>query len=119
MIKILIVDDSQFMRTVIKDILTKENYKEITEAKSYEEGLSIYKKEKPDLILLDAVLPHKSGIDLLKEIRKKDKETKVVIISSVEQQATVDKAHELGVSAYIMKPFEEKKMLDTIKKVVG
>lgn len=117
MAKILIVDDSAFMRKIIKDILVKGGYKDIAEAESYKSALALYKSSHPELVLLDLVLPDKNGMDILREIRKTDKTTNVVIISAVGQYA--EEARKLGVSDYLIKPFEEKKVLATIKKILG
>lgn len=116
--KILIVDDSAFMRKIIKDMLLKGNYTNTVEAGSYKEAVAKFKSEQPDLVLLDLILPDKGGMDVLKEIRKIDK-TKVIIISAIGQQQSLQEAKKLGVTEYIVKPFEEKKVLAAIKLVLG
>lgn len=117
MAKILIVDDSAFMRKIIKDILTKGGYTDIEEAESYKTGMALYKSSHPELVLLDLVLPDKNGMEILREIRKKDQVTKAVIISSVGQSA--EEARKLGVNDYFIKPFDEKKVLAAVKKLIG
>ncbi len=117
--KILIVDDSAFMRKIIKDMLLKGNYTNTVEAGSYKEAVAKFKSEQPELVLLDLILPDKGGMEVLKEIRKTGKATKVIIISAIGQPQSLAEAKKLGVTEYIIKPFEEKKVLATIKLVLG
>jgi len=101
-IKILIIDDSEFMDTVYSNKLTQDGY-EVVLAADGEEGLQKIQTEKPDFIVLDGVLPKKSGFEVLQEI-KKNSETKnipVLALSNLETEA--DKWLNAGAIDYIMK----------------
>jgi two-component system, chemotaxis family, chemotaxis protein CheY len=111
--KILVVDDSQFMRGVLKDIVCTEGHVCI-EAQTGKEALEKYKNEKPDLVLLDIIMPEVDGIAVLKKIGK---EVKVLVISAVGQEKMVEEAKSYGAVDYIIKPFEDKKVLETINKL--
>lgn len=113
--KILIAEDSQFMRGVLKDIFKEEGY-ELVEAQDGKEALDKFEKEKPDLVLLDIIMPEADGIEVLKNIGKK---AKVIVISAVGQEKMVEEAKELGALDYIVKPFDNEKVLETVKKVIG
>jgi two-component system, chemotaxis family, chemotaxis protein CheY len=113
MSKILIAEDSQFMRNVLKDILS--DYK-IVETSNGKEALEKYQSEKPDLVLLDIIMPEVDGIEVLKSIGK---EAKVIVISAVGQEKMVEEAKNLGALDYIIKPFENEKILEKIKEVLG
>lgn len=116
MAKILIADDSQFMRTQVKDILTEAGYNELVEASDGKEALEMYESEKPDLVLLDIIMPDVDGIAVLKKIGK---EAKIVVVSAVGQEKMVDEAKELGALDYIVKPFDVEQVLEAVKKVLG
>jgi two-component system, chemotaxis family, chemotaxis protein CheY len=113
--KILITDDSQFMRGILKDLMSSEGHVCI-EAEDGNEAIKKVEQEKPDLVLLDIIMPELDGIEVLKKIGK---ETKIIVISAVGQEKMVEEAKVLGAADYIVKPFDNKKVLETIKKVAG
>ena len=113
--KILIADDSAFMKSLLKDILTEADY-EVIEAEDGKSAIEQFKTNKPDLVLLDIIMPEVDGMDVLKEIGKT---AKIVVISAVGQEKMAEDAKELGALDYIVKPFENDKVLETIKKVLG
>ena len=112
--RILIIDDSFYMRTVLKNILEEEGY-EVTEAESGEEGMKKIGRTEPDLITLDLILSDGSGMDFLKKIRQQNPDAKVVVISAVGQEKIVNQALDFGAMAYIVKPFEKEKVLNVIE----
>lgn len=113
--KILIADDSQFMRESLKDILAEEKY-EIVEAVDGKEALEKIETEKPDLVLLDVIMPEVDGMEVLKKIGK---QAKIVVISAVGQDKMVNEAKELGALDYIIKPFENEKVIKAVKQILG
>ena len=119
MAKILIGDDSAFMRKILKNILTKEGYTDISEASNGEEIVEKFKKEKPNLVLLDIIMERKDGIETLKEITKIDKNAKVIMVSAVGQDQMVKEAVTLGAEDYIVKPFNTSKVVSAVKKCIG
>ena len=118
MAKILIADDSAFMRTVLKDIVSDSNWKDaqVIEAGDGEEAVSKFNQEKPDLVLLDIVMPKKDGIEVLKQIGSIAHA--VVIVSSVGQDKTIEDAKALGAKQYIVKPFDAKQVIETLNSLL-
>ncbi len=114
--KILVVDDSLFMRKVLKDILAN-GYK-IVEADSGAKALEQFKKEAPDLILLDIIMPEgeEEGLRVLQTIMKTDPETKAIMITAVGQNSVIKVSKKLGAKDYIVKPFDEKLVVETVEK---
>ena len=112
--KILIADDSAFMRAILKDIIMKSNLKEaqIFEAGDGEEALAVVTAEKPDLLLLDIIMPKKDGIEVLKEAGHSV--PTVIIVSSVGQTEVIEQAKTLGAKDYIVKPFDSKMVTDVL-----
>lgn len=116
--KILIADDSTFMRKILINILTKAGYKNIIEVSDGDEAVIKYKIEKPALVLLDIIMEKKDGIEALREIMASDKNAKVVMVSAVGQEQMVKEAMELGAEDFIVKPFNASKVEETIKKIL-
>jgi CheY-like chemotaxis protein len=112
--KILIADDAVFMRTVIKDMLATENYN-LIEAENGEEALEKIESEKPDIVLLDIIMPKIDGIAVLQKIGA---HTKVIVISAVGQEKMIEEAKRLGALDYIMKPIDITKDKEKILLVI-
>ena len=117
--KILICDDSNFMRMMIKDALTRNGYKIIGEAANGKEAIEKYKELTPDLVLLDITMPEMDGIDALKEILKYDSNAKIIMCSAMGQQSSVAESMELGAKDFIVKPFQPSRLIEAVKKVLG
>jgi len=118
MTKVLIVDDSSFMRALLRNVLNKIGVKDITEASLGKQAIAEFKKQKPDLVLLDIILPDLGGEKILAEIMKTTPKPKVIMVTAVGQKPMMDKCKKLGVKDYIVKPFDNKKIEATIKKVM-
>lgn len=116
MSKILIADDSLFMRRILKDILS-EDYK-VVEADSGAKALEIFEKENPDLVLMDIIMPdgEEEGVTVLRSIMEKDPDAQVVMITAVGQDAIIDQCRKLGAKDYIVKPFDAKLVVETVEK---
>jgi two-component system chemotaxis response regulator CheY len=112
--RILIVDDSFYMRTMLKNMLTDAGYEVVGEAANGEQALEMAAATKPDLITLDVILPDNTGLDVLKNLRQIQPDSKVVMCSAVGQEVIVDEAIENGALAYIVKPFSEEKVLEIV-----
>lgn len=120
MIRILIVDDSVFMREIIKDILANEPDMEVVgEAENGLEAFEKYKELKPDVVTLDIVMGEANGIDALANILEYDKEATVVMITSIGQEKYVRQCLDMGAKGFIIKPFAEDDVLETIRKAVS
>ena len=116
--KILIVDDTLFMRTLLKNILFSGGHDIVGEAGDGDEGTVRYKELKPDLVTMDIVMPKMNGIDALKVIRGFDPKAKIVMCTAVGQEQMVKLAIQNGARGYIIKPFQGPKVLDEIDKIL-
>ena len=115
-IKILIVDDSEFMRVFLKDVLSMIGFSKFIECVNGEECLKKYFEEKPDLILLDIVMPVLDGMEVLKKIGR---EAKIVAISAMGQEKIIEEAKQYGARGYIVKPFVKAKIEEELEKVLS
>ena len=112
--RILIVDDSYYMRTMLKNMLTDAGYEVVGEAANGAQAVEMANATTPDLITLDVILPDNTGLDVLKSIRQTQPNAKVVMCSAVGQEVIVNEAIESGALAYIVKPFSEEKVLEIV-----
>lgn len=114
--KILIADDSAFMRKVLMDILKGEGFSQFVECSSGKETLEKIEIEHPDLLLLDIIMPEMDGLAVLKQVGSK---IPVVVISAVGQDSMITDAKTNGAKGYIVKPFDKKKVIEEIGKILG
>ncbi len=115
MIKLLIVEDETDVREFMANFFRKRNV-EVMTASSGSEALKIWQKEKPYLILLDIQMPDMDGIQTLRQIREKDKDTKVIMVTakSPDEENALEECRRMGAMDYIHKPLE----LDALEKKV-
>ncbi len=112
--KALITDDSAFMRKMLSDSLVEAGYDEILEASDGVEAVEKYRKERPDIVLLDIVMHKKSGLDALKEIKAIDPNAKVIIISAMGQDKIINEAKRLGATDFVVKPIDKNKFREIL-----
>lgn len=119
MAKILIIDDSSFMRGSLKFIAEQAGHEVVGMANDGAEGLELYKKLKPDLVTLDILMKGMDGISGLKAIKHEDPKAKVIMITAVGQEEKQEEARNLGASGYIRKPFKQDEIASEIKRVLS
>jgi two-component system chemotaxis response regulator CheY len=117
--KILLVDDAAFMRMMIKDILVKNGYEVVGEAENGAKAIEKYKELMPDLVVMDITMPELDGIQAVREIKKINNDSKVIMCSAMGQQAMVIESIQAGARDFIVKPFQADRVLEAIKKVIG
>lgn len=113
---VLIVDDSLYMRTLIKDALEGGGFQVVGQAANGEEAIDMAFELQPDFITLDNILPDMVGTDILKVYREEGLPSKVVMISAVGQESVVNEGIKLGAKAYIVKPFTSDQLLAAMHK---
>lgn len=117
--KILIVDDAAFMRMMIKNIITKHGYEVAGEAENGKQAVSLYSEVKPDLVTMDITMPEMDGIESVKAIRSIDKEANIIMISAMGQQAMVMDAIQAGARDFIVKPFQQERVIQAIERALN
>ncbi len=117
--KVLIVDDAVVMRMMIKGILSKHGYEVVGEAQNGVEAVDKYKQLQPDLVTMDMVMPEMDGITAVRQIMAMDPNAKIIMCTSMGQQALVVEAIQAGAKSFITKPFQPPKILETISKVLA
>jgi DNA-binding response OmpR family regulator len=118
--KILFIEDESALQKTFRDILEKEGYQMIS-ALDGESGLRLAKSEKPDLILLDLILPRKDGFEVLKELKSDEstKEIPVIVLTNLEDIESVERAIELGATTYLVKAqYTLEEVIQKVKKAL-
>jgi two-component system chemotaxis response regulator CheY len=106
MANIMIADDSDAIRLVLKDILAIGKHTVVAEAVNGDEAVDLFLKSSPDLLLLDLAMPKKDGLTVLKEIMEKNSQAKVVLITASDDQKIINQCLQIGALSYISKPFD-------------
>ena len=119
MAKILTVDDSAFMRRIIKATLGKAGYTEIYEAADGIQALEKYNQLKPNLVLMDITMPNMNGLEALKAIRAADAGANVVMCTAMGQEPMVIEAIQSGAKDFIVKPFKPERILKMVDSIIG
>jgi two-component system chemotaxis response regulator CheY len=116
--KVLIVDDSSYMRMFVKKIIEKGGLYIMYEASTKDEAIEVFKNEKPDIVTLDLNMSefNRDGINVLTEIMNINPEAFVIIISAVGYEDVKDKCIALGAKSYIKKPFDTKTLLQVLEE---
>jgi len=114
---VLVVDDSSLMRRLIKNIVTKNGYDVIGEATNGKIGVEKYKELKPDVVTLDMVMDEMNGLEALKLIIEENPEANVIMVSSMGQDVIVRDAIVAGAKNFLLKPFDEKQVIDAFDKL--
>lgn len=113
---VLVTDDSMFMRSMLKKILIKSGY-DVAFASDGFQAIEKYKELKPDIVTLDITMPNMDGLTALKQIMSIDPNASVVMCSAMGQQAMVMEAIKSGAKDFVVKPFQEDRVLESISKI--
>jgi two-component system chemotaxis response regulator CheY len=112
--RVLLVDDNDVMRSLLRGMLRGEDYEVVGEARNGDQGLDMALRLQPDIICLDIEMPVKNGIEVLPALREKLPAARVFMITGHTERAMVQAAIEGGASGYIVKPFNAARVLDTL-----
>lgn len=115
--RVLLVDDSAFMRHIVKNIVIAAGHEVVGEGENGQIGVELYEALKPDVVFLDITMPIMSGIDAVKVIRQKNPEANVVMCSAMGQQWLVMDAIKSGATEFIVKPFKPETIVNLLKRM--
>jgi two-component system, chemotaxis family, chemotaxis protein CheY len=117
--KILIVDDSRLMRSIIRQALMAAGYEIAGEAANGKEGVDMFTHFKPDLVTMDLTMPGTQGMESLEQILKLDPKAKVIMVTALSQRLLEEDALKIGAKAMIGKPFEPEELARLVSSLVG
>lgn len=117
-LKILICDDSILVRKKLTDILKKLGITAVHEAVDGVEAVELYKEYKPDLVFMDIVMPIKTGLEALVEIKEFDNDAKVVMASTIGTQSNLVTAIKAGAYEFLQKPVNDEDVLKVLNSLI-
>ena len=114
---IMVVDDFPFASKQIKDIVEDNGYEVIGYAKDGEEAIELYKELKPDIVILDIIMPGLIGLETAETLKKQDPAVKILMLSSLCDAGTMEEVKSIGVKHLIPKPLEADVLLASLELV--
>ena len=122
MARILIVDDAIFMRKLLGDIFVTQGHEIVGEGENAKDAVEKFKALKPDLMTLDIVMPPAADLDTpeaIRQIMKENPKAKILMVSSMGQQSIITEMLKAGASDFIVKPFEQSKIIKMVNRLLG
>jgi len=118
-VRVLLVDDSTYIRTVLGSIITEAGFEVAGEAADGEEAIRKYMNLKPDLVLMDVIMEPMNGMEATKAILDKDPEAKILMVTVLEDKNVLLDLMKIGAKGYITKPFSQEAIAEKIKEIMG
>jgi len=116
--KILVCDDSAFMRMMLKKLLIDNGHEVIGEAGDGMQAVQLFRQLKPDLTTMDITMPKLDGVEAARLIRDENPLAKIIMVTAIGQQAVMNEALQAGASEFLVKPFDPEKVLSAIQKLL-
>lgn len=116
--RVLVMDDSEYARVHLRNMLQAHGFEVVGEAKDVSEAIEFYKRLKPDLVTADIVMPEASGLEAIKGLQDLDSKAKIIVVTVLEDEASIEQARELGIVAFVRKPVEWPELEQAITKVL-
>lgn len=117
--RILIVDDANFMRMIVKDTLSPYGFEICGEAINGNEAVTLYEQLKPDLVTMDITMKEKDGLEAAREILIKDPDARIVMVTALGQEKMLMDSLALGVKDFVVKPFEPERIVSAVEKALA
>ena len=116
---VLVCDDAVFMRTMVSDILSQAGFTVVGEAENGKQAVEKYQQLKPDLVTMDIIMPEMGGIEAVKKITQIDPGARILMCSAMGQQALVQEALQAGARDFVVKPFQPRRVLEAVQRVLA
>ena len=117
--RILIVDDANFMRMIVKDTLTPQGFEICGEAVNGNEAVRLYEQLKPDLVPMDITMKEKDGLEAAREILAKYPDARIVMVTALGQEKMLMDSLAVGVKDFVVKPFEPDRIVSAVQKALA
>ncbi|KYZ77354.1 two-component system response regulator [Anaerosporomusa subterranea] len=119
MARILVCDDSMFMRMILKKALVENGHEVVDEAGDGSQAVQLHRQHKPDLTTMDITMPVMDGIEAVKIIRDEDPTARIIMVTAIGQKAIITDAIKAGASGFIVKPFDHSQIKEVVKRVLA
>lgn len=117
--RVLITDDTAFMRMTLRRLLEQNGYEVVGEAENGADAVEKYAQLRPDVVTMDITMPQMDGISAIREIMKIDPGARIIVVSAMGQKPMVIEALNAGAKDFLVKPFQPQRVLEAIQKVGG
>ena len=117
--KVLVCDDSAFMRMMLKKLLTDLGHEIVGEAGDGKQAVQMYRQFKPDLVTMDITMPVMDGIQAVKHIHDEDPLARIIMVTAIGQRSIISDAIKAGASSFIVKPFDPEQVSEAVAKVLN
>ncbi len=115
--KVMVVDDSRIVQLQLQKILSDTEYEVVACCQSGEEALEQFDQVQPDLVTMDIIMPGMDGLEAARLILESHPHARVLMVSSLAYDDTIDEANQIGASGFVYKPFDREAVLSSIRKV--
>lgn len=119
MIRLIVADDAPFIREIVRNVCEKVGIEVVGEATDGEEAIKLTAALNPDVVLLDIIMPVKSGIEAAREISASGSKAKLIAFSTADQETMVVRALEAGCCSFVVKPFKADELVRAVKESLG
>jgi two-component system chemotaxis response regulator CheY len=116
---VLIVDDAAFMRVMLREILGELGLEVVAEGEDGEQAIELYRRLRPDLVLLDVKMPRLDGIAALDRIIAEDPQAQVIMVTALGQKEAVLASIKAGARDFVIKPFDQERVQETVQRVLA
>ncbi|MBI4859115.1 MAG: response regulator [Candidatus Riflebacteria bacterium] len=116
--RVLVVDDARIIRNILRALITKMGLKVVGEAVNGAEAIRMYEELRPDLVTMDITMPVVDGLTATKTILKQYPEANIIMVTSVGQESVMKEAILSGAKDFIVKPFNEDRIMSAIRRVL-
>jgi two-component system, chemotaxis family, chemotaxis protein CheY len=116
--RVLVVDDANFMRTVVRDTLTPHGFQIVGEATNGAEAVSRFSELKPDLVTMDITMKVKDGLEAAREILSANPDARIVMVTALGQERMLLDSIALGVRDFVVKPFTKERIISAVEKAL-
>jgi two-component system, chemotaxis family, chemotaxis protein CheY len=112
--RVLLVDDSPVIHIMLRKVLEKNHFEVCGDAKNGREGVEMFKQLSPDIIFMDITMPIMDGLDAAREIKKINKDVRIIMLSAMGDDEIVQQARDMGIFTFLKKPFDDYKIISAI-----
>lgn len=116
--RVMIVDDSPMIHTMLRKTLESHDYEVCADAQNGKEAVELYEKHKPDLVFMDITMPVMDGLAASRSIKASDSNARIIMLSAMGDEEILQEAESIGIDIFLKKPFNDYKIVSAISKLV-
>ena len=118
-LKLMIVDDSNIIRSKITRTLTQHNMEVVATASNGEEAIQLFASSRPDVVTMDLTMPRMDGLECIRALRKINSKVNILVVSALADKSTAIQALKEGAQGFLCKPFSESDLTEAMEELLG